>query len=271
MARIRSIKPDFFTDEDLAELPFYVRLFYAGLWTEADRSGRLEDRPKQLKVKIMPYDKVDVEDILKTLATTKTTSGKPFIVRYESDGVKYIQILSWERHQKPHPTEKASIIPPPNLNNIQEHVNEPLDTRSITQGKEGKGREGKGREVLYVDWEQSTSNTWNSFCDSYPSLAKVIEISGKRREKLKKRFEKESFRGFDKILEAIKQQPFLIHGNPDSKDHKRWRVSFDWLIENDTNYLKVLEMKYAKTVDNKTNDSEFLRKLREREDAHAAI
>jgi len=113
--RIRYLKPDFFLDEDVADLEPLVRLFYAGLWTRADRSGRLEDRPERLKVEIIPYDKFDAEDALTQLAKQKRVSGRPFIQRYEVDGRRYIQILSWERYQKPHHSEKKSMIPaPPN-------------------------------------------------------------------------------------------------------------------------------------------------------------
>ena len=44
MARARNIKPGFFKNEDLAECSPWARLCFAGLWTLADREGRLEDR-----------------------------------------------------------------------------------------------------------------------------------------------------------------------------------------------------------------------------------
>lgn len=97
----------------------------------------------------------------------------------------------------------------------------------------------------YRDFEKSLLPRWNSFCDKYPSLPKVREITATRRKHLKERFEKNSFRDFDKILLSIEQQPFLIHGNPNSEKHKDWCIDLDWLIKNDTNYVKVLEMKYA--------------------------
>jgi hypothetical protein len=112
MPRIRYLKPDFFKDEDLAELPFEVRLFYAGLWCQADKAGRLEDRPKRLKAEIFPYDKVDSEKCLEILSRPKPASGRPFIHRYISGGQPYIQIISWSEHQKPHHTERDSEIPP---------------------------------------------------------------------------------------------------------------------------------------------------------------
>ena len=61
MARARNIKPSFFTNEDLVELSFETRLLFIGLWTLADRAGRLEDRPKRIKMAVFPADSVDVE------------------------------------------------------------------------------------------------------------------------------------------------------------------------------------------------------------------
>jgi hypothetical protein len=109
------LKPEFFSDEDLAELPFEARLTYAGLWCYADKEGRLQDRPKFLKAMIFPYDKIDMEKQLNLLSKGKHENGVPFIQRYEIEGNAYIQILSWGRHQCPHHTEKESIFPSPPL------------------------------------------------------------------------------------------------------------------------------------------------------------
>ena len=103
------MKPDFFKDEDLGELPFETRLLFAGLWGIADKRGRLEDRPKRIKAEIFPYDEVDIEKNLDLLCQPKESSKQPFIKRYVIDGQKFIQIISWEKHQKPHHTEKQHI------------------------------------------------------------------------------------------------------------------------------------------------------------------
>ena len=47
MARIRYLKPDFFKDEDIKELSFEARLFYQGLWVQADREGRDQQESSQ--------------------------------------------------------------------------------------------------------------------------------------------------------------------------------------------------------------------------------
>uniref|UniRef100_A0A6M3LDV6 Uncharacterized protein n=1 Tax=viral metagenome TaxID=1070528 RepID=A0A6M3LDV6_9ZZZZ len=117
MARIRYLKPDFFKDEDLVEHPHWIRLLFQGLWTIADKEGRLEDRPARIKVDIFPYENTDIEKGLTELAKIKNHSQRPFIQRYEVAGERYIAIVNWHKHQKPHHTEKDSLIPePPPLN-----------------------------------------------------------------------------------------------------------------------------------------------------------
>ncbi len=105
MARSRNIKPGFFQNEDLQELDFATRLFFIGLWTEADKEGRLEDRPKKLKNALFPADDVDVEQMLDGLA------AYGFISRYERAGKKIIQIVKWAKHQNPHRREAPSALP----------------------------------------------------------------------------------------------------------------------------------------------------------------
>ena len=107
MARSRYLKPTFFLDEELVELPFETRLLFAGLWTLADRNGRLEKRPKRIRMCVFPADNVDVAQMLDALERV----GK--IVYYSVGGVEYIAIPGWLKHQKVHPNEPASTIPPP--------------------------------------------------------------------------------------------------------------------------------------------------------------
>lgn len=107
MPRARSLKPDFFKDAELVECPFWVRLLFAGLWTVADRDGRLDDRAKQIKIDVFPADDVDVEAGLAELAE------RGFIVRYEAAGKRLIQIKSFARHQNPHKNEPPSTRPAP--------------------------------------------------------------------------------------------------------------------------------------------------------------
>jgi len=107
MARSRVIKPGFFSNEFLGELKFETRLLFAGLWTLADREGRLEDRPKRIKIDVFPWDKVDCDVLLDELARAG------FVLRYVVDEVRYLQIVNFAKHQQPHYREAASEIPAP--------------------------------------------------------------------------------------------------------------------------------------------------------------
>ena len=105
MSRTRLIKPGFFTNDTLAEVSPIGRLLFAGLWVIADRDGRLEDRPKRIKAEVLPFDNANVDRLLGELA------DRGFIVRYESEGQRLIQIVAFTRHQSPHPKEPTSKLP----------------------------------------------------------------------------------------------------------------------------------------------------------------
>lgn len=107
MARARNIKPGFFKNEELAELPFEDRLLFIGLWTLADREGKLEDRPRRIKMEIFPADYVDVDASLDRLANAG------LIVRYKVDSTSAIKIPKFGLHQRPHRNETKSVLPDP--------------------------------------------------------------------------------------------------------------------------------------------------------------
>lgn len=107
MPRIRTIKPQFALDEELAELSATTRLFFILLWTHCDREGRCEDRPRWLWANIFPYEPgVDVEVLLKQLEPN-------FITRYAVAGKRYIQVTNFLKHQLPHYKEIPSSLPAP--------------------------------------------------------------------------------------------------------------------------------------------------------------
>lgn len=105
MARQRIIKPTIYGNEEIAQLPFEGRWLFTGLWTMADCDGRLEDRPMRIKAHVFPHDTVDVSPLLVRLEEVG------FIIRYEVNGVKCIQINNFRKHQKPHPKEERNNLP----------------------------------------------------------------------------------------------------------------------------------------------------------------
>lgn len=149
MSRARNIKPGFFKNELLVELPFEYRLLFVGLWTMCDRAGRMEDRPTKIRMELFPADSVDVDSGLRALHD----SG--FIQRYEVAGKRYLQVLAWSKHQNPHVKEAASVIPPiselPAPAKAAESKVAPVEHGASTvQAPEGNG-EGTGLAGLIPD------------------------------------------------------------------------------------------------------------------------
>ncbi len=136
--RARNIKPGFWKNEDLVELPFEHRLLFVGLWMLADREGRLEDRPKRIKMELFPCDNVNVDAGLEDL----TSMG--LLERYDYQGVKVIMITKFSEHQSPHHSEKRSELPG---KNGYDPVTQPKKAKQATQKGEGQdgGPTGDGK------------------------------------------------------------------------------------------------------------------------------
>lgn len=104
--RQRTLKPGFFTNEDLCALPPLTRLLFAGLWLLADRAGRFEDRPARIKAQVFPYEPdLDIASMLLALEL------HGFVQRYEVSGIRYGWLPTFVKNQNPHPKETASVIP----------------------------------------------------------------------------------------------------------------------------------------------------------------
>lgn len=136
MARIRTIKPEFFTSEDIVSMSPLARLFYVSLWCEADRDGRLEWRPGTLKLRYFPGDTCSVDQLADELR------GRGLIVFYEVNGKPYAEIPSFAKHQVINNRESPSALPP----RVQ-HASTTRQPRAKAEGKEGReGMEGDSTE-----------------------------------------------------------------------------------------------------------------------------
>lgn len=134
MSRIRSIKPEFFTSEDIVSLSPLARLLFIGLWTQADREGRFLWKPATLKLRILPADSCKIEKLLDEIGE------HGLIGQYEVDGQLIGLVLKFHDHQHVNLREPNSKIPPPTPGtcmHVQKH--------SCACGREGKGREGLGK------------------------------------------------------------------------------------------------------------------------------
>lgn len=159
MARIRTIKPDFFTSEDVVALSPLARLLYIATWLEADREGRFVWRPKTLKLRYLPGDDCDID------ALSSELIGAGLICPYEIDGKLYADIPSFARHQVINNRESASTIPARAIDAIgtrEARVND--ETPTPLAGKEGKGKEGtRARRVACDGVDADFASFWQQY------------------------------------------------------------------------------------------------------------
>lgn len=140
MPRIRTIKPEFFTSEDIVTLTPYARLLYVALWCEADREGRLKWKPKTFKTRYLPEDQVDIEALGAELIERR------HVVLY-GDGLAWMP--KFKDHQYINPREAASILPVPPVDNsrVDDASSRVTDVHVGREGKEGKGKDDASSRV----------------------------------------------------------------------------------------------------------------------------
>jgi hypothetical protein len=137
MARIRTIKPEFFTSEDIVSLSPLARLLYIALWCESDREGRLLWKPRTFKLRYLPADDCDVEALCSELVAAE-------LVKLYGDA--FAHIPKFGLHQHLNPRESASTLPDPDETRTRRaRVNHASTTRQPRDSDAQGGREGKGR------------------------------------------------------------------------------------------------------------------------------
>jgi hypothetical protein len=131
MARIRTIKPEFWTDEKIIELSPFARLLFIGLWNFADDEGRLVYSPVRLKLQILPADDQNISELFGEIR------GKKLVEVYTVDNIEYLQINKFSDHQKIDKRNTSKLPPPENF--TQFTPISPELPRRIKEGiKEGK-------------------------------------------------------------------------------------------------------------------------------------
>lgn len=155
MARIRTIKPEFFRHEGLQDLEeanpgCHVMLVFAALWGHCDKLGRFEWKPRTLKLDILPFLSFDIAETLAIL------EGAGMLTHYVSGGKEYGEVANFSKHQRITGTEATEPEKHPGptaentLESTRKHRGNSLETTENQSGNSleiRKGREGKGKEV----------------------------------------------------------------------------------------------------------------------------
>ncbi len=270
MARARNIKPGFFKNDVLVELPFEYRLLFIGLWTMADREGRLEDRPTKIRMEVFPADSVDVDAGLQAL------HDAGFVLRYSAAGVRYIQILTWGKHQNPHVKEAASTIPAPGEHGastvqapeiperaglipdsgflIPDSKDEPAiaglspaapDDGESAGGDDDSGEQPNGRPPC------PQQRIVALYHEILPELRQVRDWNETRRRLLARRWaehpERQELGWWRGFFEYVRGSDFLM-GKTTGRDGRPFDCDLEWLVR-PTNFAKVIEGKYENDRD----------------------
>ena len=164
MARIRTIKPEFWTSEQVVECSTIARLMFIGIWNFCDDGGVHPASPKRLKMEVFPGDDFTINDIEQFVAELMVNK---LVVEFSHDGKTYWQVTGWKKHQKidrptyryPQPQSETPKDQKPNSEQGKAEVDprknqRGLDDNSTSNNRdldefsppEGNGKEGNGKD-----------------------------------------------------------------------------------------------------------------------------
>ena len=148
MARIRTIKPEFWEDEKLAKLPVHARLLFIGTWNFADDNGALLANPVLMKSHIFPYEDIGISTISEWIDMLVENG---LLIRTTYNGKDYLVIRKFLIHQKINRKSIRINIPLPVVLQVIDEYNKThgVLTESSLQEREqgiGKRNDGTGME-----------------------------------------------------------------------------------------------------------------------------
>lgn len=129
MARIRTIKPEFFTSEQIVECSTNARLLFVGIWVFSDDNGIHPASVKRLKMEIFPADSFSEKE-LKALIDELISAN--LLTEYEVENKRFWLVTGWGKHQRiDRPTFKHPL---PDSKQNSTSTQRLLDERSTTEG-----------------------------------------------------------------------------------------------------------------------------------------
>lgn len=147
MARIRTVKPEFWTSEQIVQCSPNARLLFIGLMNFADDNGVHPDKPMRIKMQVFPGDTFGHDDID---AMLKELDAAGLLTRYKADGDYYLLITGFTKHQKIDQPSYKYPLPDGKIPESPARRRSNSDSVRRTDGErsppEGKGMEWNGKE-----------------------------------------------------------------------------------------------------------------------------
>ncbi|HEY2644063.1 MAG TPA: hypothetical protein VGI56_09965 [Galbitalea sp.] len=144
MARIRSIRPEFWVDDKIVDLSLLAKLLFIGLWNFADDDGYIEDSERRIKRMVFPDNNYDIRpaiaELVKSGVVSRATSDQGQLLHV-------VNLAKWQKPQHPTPTKFTNIKGNKTLihEDSREDMNPP--EASSRRGKESRGKEGNVAEI----------------------------------------------------------------------------------------------------------------------------
>lgn len=250
MARIRSIKPEFWTDERLTECSVSARLLFIGMLNFADDNGNQVYSAKRLKMQVFPADTIDTQPLIDELIT------HGLLIEYSVSGNKYLNIKGFKKHQVIN-RRSSTPIPEPDFSDgsLSAHG-------AGTDGEEGKGEERKEQERSASSDddapERSDSIPYREIVAAYnrtmTGLPKVRELTDARRTAIRRVWQestqRQSLAFWLAFFAECHDDPFLSGTGPYREPHANWRPDFDYLVQR-----KVATKVYERAMDRMERES----------------
>lgn len=254
MARIRSIKPEFWTDARVGDCSPTARLLFIGTWNVADDHGNLDRLARQIKAQIFPYDTIDCEPLLQELIAAGLLS------EYEANGKTYLHINGFDKHQK---IEKKSLPRHP-LPEDSPTTPRLLPDQSALEGKgrEGKGVEGNGENLCAESTNADPAQLppcpiekiINLYHEKLPTCTRVRVRNDSRNGHIRARWRQilsdhadgadDAMAILEKFFDRVAASNFLTGRAPAQPGRPPFVADLDWLMR-PQNFAKVIEGKYA--------------------------
>lgn len=207
MARIRTIKPEFWKHEELSSLPEAVHMLAAALLNYCDDEGYFNANPKLVKAECSPLREpsVSTHDALTQLANIGYLR-----LGVGSDGKQYGQVVNFEAHQRINRKTESKIK---NIEIVWERSVSPHTQLSESSHPERKGKE-QGKE-----WN-GTIGADAPHGGDFPFKGSVIRLNRKSFDDWVK-----AYPSLDLLAELTARDAWLASEGATDEDRKRWFVS----------------------------------------------
>ena len=142
--RIRSIKPEMWTDEDFGMLDPEAQVLFIGLISHADDEGRFKGTAARVRALIWPFRGDLAIDRVDSRLVELADAG--MIVLYENAGRAFIELPNWSQHQR---VDKPTKSQYPSAADEDSRIAREASRKLLLDriGRDRKGSEGTGPSV----------------------------------------------------------------------------------------------------------------------------